>query len=50
MFLLLEKFDTNPKKQLIMARYFNLFLEPKLDAQGRNLRCSICAITLTYER
>ena len=36
MFVLLEKLDTNPKKQLIMAGDFNLFLDPKLDAQGGN--------------
>ena len=46
MFLLLEKFDTNKKKQLIMARYFNLLLEPKLDAQDRNLRCSFVPLHL----
>ena len=36
MFLLSEKFDTNPKKQLIMARDFNLFFDSRLDAQGGN--------------
>ena len=36
MFVLLEKLDTNPKKQLIIAGDFNLFLDPKLDAQGGN--------------
>ena len=34
--VLLEKFDTNPKKQLIMARDFNLFFDSKLDARGGN--------------
>ena len=33
MFVLLEKFDTNPKKQLIMAGDFNLFFDWKLDAE-----------------
>ena len=33
MFVLLEKFDTNPKKQLIMAGDFNLFFDSKLDVQ-----------------
>ena len=36
MFVLLEKFDTDPKKQLIMAGDFNLFFDAKLDAQGGN--------------
>ena len=34
--VLLEKFDINPKKQLIMARDFNLFFDSKLDARGGN--------------
>ena len=33
MFVILEKFDTNPKKQLIMAGDFNLFFDSKLDVQ-----------------
>ena len=36
MFVLLQEFDTNPKKQLIMAGDFNLFFDSKLDAQGGN--------------
>ena len=32
MFVLLEKFDTSSKKQLIMAGDFNLFFDSKLDA------------------
>ena len=38
-FVLLEKFDTNPKKLLlllIMAGDFNSFFDSKLDAQGGN--------------
>ena len=31
-FVLLEKFDTNSKKQLIVAGDFNLFFDSKLDA------------------
>ena len=31
-FVLLEKFDTNSKKQLIMAGDFNSFFDSKLDA------------------
>ena len=31
-FVLLEKFDTNSKKQLIVAGDFNLFSDSKLDA------------------
>ena len=31
-----EEFDTNPKKQLIMAGDFNLFFNSKLDGQGGN--------------
>ena len=34
--VLLEEFDINPKKQLIMAGDFNLFFDSKLDAQGAN--------------
>ena len=34
MFVLLEKFDTNPKIQLIMAGDFILFFDSKFDAQG----------------
>ena len=37
MFLLLEKFDTNPKKQLIKTGDFNLFFDSKLDAKCGNL-------------
>ena len=37
MFALLEKFDINPKKQIFMARDFNLFFDSKLDAHGGNL-------------
>ena len=29
MFVLLEEFDTNPKKQLIKAGHFNLFFDSK---------------------
>ena len=36
MFVLLEKFDINLKKQLIMAGDFNLLFDSKLDAQGGN--------------
>ena len=36
MFVLLEKFDTNTKKLLIMAWDFNLFFPSKLDAQDGN--------------
>ena len=36
MFVLLEKFDTNPKKQVIMAGDFTLFFDSKLDAQDGN--------------
>ena len=36
LFELLEEFDTNPKKQLVMAGGFNLFFESKLEAQGGN--------------
>ena len=36
-FVLLEKFDTNPRKWLIMAGDFNLFFDSKLDAQCGNL-------------
>ena len=36
MFVLSEKFDTDPKKQLIMAGDFNLFFDSKLDAQSGN--------------
>ena len=36
MFALLEKFDINPKKQIIMAGDFNLFFDSELDAQGAN--------------
>ena len=36
MFVLSEKFDINPKKQLIMARDFNLLFDSNLDAQGGN--------------
>ena len=36
MFVLLEKFDTNRKKQLIMAGDFNLLFDSNLDAQGGN--------------
>ena len=36
MFVLSEKFDINPEKQLIMAGDFNLFFDSKLDAQGGN--------------
>ena len=35
MFVLLEKFDINPNKQIIMAGDFNLFFNSKLDAQGK---------------
>ena len=31
-FVLLEKFDTNSKKELIVAGDFNLFFDSKLDA------------------
>ena len=37
MLILLEKFDTNPKNQLITRGDFNLCFDSKLDAQGRNL-------------
>ena len=33
---LLEEFDTNPTKQLVMAGEFNLFFDSKLDAQGED--------------
>ena len=36
MFVLLQKFDTNPKKQLILPGDFKLFFDLKLDAQGGN--------------
>ena len=36
LFALLEEFDTNPTKQLVMARNFNLFFDSKLEVQGRN--------------
>ena len=36
MFELLEEFDTNPTKQLVMAGDFNLFFYAKLEAQCGN--------------
>ena len=36
MFVLSKNFDTVQKKQLIMARDFNLFLDSKLNAQCEN--------------
>ena len=36
MFVLLEKFDTNLKKQIIMAGCFDLLFDSKLDPQGGN--------------
>ena len=36
MFVLLEKFDTNAKKQVIVAGDFTLFFDSKLDAQDGN--------------
>ena len=36
MFVLLQKFDINPKEQIIMAGDFYLFFASKLDAQGEN--------------
>ena len=36
LFELLEEFDTNPTKQLVMAGDFNLFFESKSDTQGGN--------------
>ena len=32
LFELLEEFDTNPTKQLVMAGDFNLFFDSKLEA------------------
>ena len=34
MYVLLEKFDKNKKKYLIMAEGFDLFFDSKLDAEG----------------
>ena len=36
MFVLLQKFDINPKEQIIMAGDFYLFFASKLDAKGEN--------------
>ena len=36
LFELLEEFDINPTKQLVMAGDFNLFFNSKLEAQGGN--------------
>ena len=36
MFVLLQKFDINPKEQIIMAGDFYLFFASKLDTQGEN--------------
>ena len=36
MFALLKKFDTNPKKQIIMGGDFNLLFDSKPDVQGGN--------------
>ena len=36
LFELLEEFDTNPTKQILTARDFNLSFDLKLDAQGGN--------------
>ena len=36
LFELLEEFDTNPRKQLVMTGDFNLFFDSKLEAQGGN--------------
>ena len=36
LFELLEEFDISLTKQLVMAGYFNLFFDSKLEAQGGN--------------
>ena len=36
MYVLLERFDKNNKKYLIMAGGFDLFFDPELDAEGVN--------------